>query len=364
MEAISIFLKDLGWDESWESIFASYASRGLKPARVTAVFSHQLEVHSDEGRYLLARSGKLSYEALYAAQHPAVGDFVAIEASSSGGILVREVLSRRSCLSRQEVGGPEAQVIAANVDVALIIQSLSGDYNLSRAQRYLAMVWEAGITPLIILSKSDELGPEEAEEKLRLMEANCPGTEVIPISALTGDGMDILSRRLLSGKTFVAMGSSGVGKSTLLNAMMGREIMATQAVREDDQRGRHTTTHRQMFLLPQGSVFVDTPGMREFGLFSFGGVSEAFPDVVAVASGCRFRDCRHQDEPGCAVRGAIEHGELDEKRWSDYVKLQNEEQHFAAKQILLQKKIANANKKRKKTHYKDHIRGVTRSISE
>ena len=333
----------------------------MKPARVTAVFSHCFEVHSDRGRSLASRSGKLSYETLYAAKQPTVGDFVAIEETSAESALIRGVLQRRSCLTRQEVGGPEAQVIAANVDVSMVVQSLSGDYNVSRAQRYLAVVWEAGITPLIVLTKADELACEEVEEKVAIMAANCPGSEVLAISALTGAGMEELRRHLAPGRTFVAMGSSGVGKSTLLNAMMGRNAMATQAVREGDQRGRHTTTHRQMFLLPEGSIFIDTPGMRELGLFSFGGLSETFQDVASIAKECRFRDCSHRDEPGCAVREAISHGDLDEKRWSDYVKLQSEEQHFAAKQILLQKKIANTRKKRNSTHYKDHIRGVTRT---
>ena len=310
---------------------------------------------------MATRSGRLSYDALYAAQQPAVGDYVAIEETAADNAIIRGVLTRESCLTRQQADGPEAQVIAANVDVALIVQSLSGDYNVSRAQRYLALVWEAGVTPLIILTKADEQCAEEVHEKVRMMAANCPGTEVLAISALEGTGMPSLQHYLSPGRTFVALGSSGVGKSTLLNAIMGQPIMATQAVREGDHRGRHTTTHRQMFLLPEGAIFIDTPGMRELGLFTFGGLSETFQDVAAIAARCRFRDCTHRDEPDCAVRDAIMQGELDEKRWSDYVKLQNEEQHFASKQILLQKKLANAKKKRNSTHYKDHIRGVNRT---
>lgn len=365
MEGIKISLRAYGWNESRAGEFAAYQGEGICPGRVTAVFSHQFEVQTEKGRKHAVLAGKLSHEILYAAARPAVGDFVVLQSNAGGADIIRHILPRRSCLSRQEsFGGTEAQVLAANVDVALVVQSIHGDFNPARAQRYLAIVWEAGITPILVLTKADLASPEVVAERVGIMTVGCPGAEVVAVSSHSGQGMGELMCHLSPGRTFVALGSSGVGKSTLLNYWLGYDAMSTASVRESDHKGRHTTTHRQMFLLPQGSLFIDTPGMREVGLFSFGGVDEAFGDLTAIAASCRFRDCTHDDEPGCAVRAAISDGRLDQERLLSYRKLQGEEQHYEAKQILLRKQISNTRKKRGKTHYKDFVRGASGDARE
>lgn len=271
------------------------------------------------------------------------------------------VVPRRTCLQREAAGAKRvgAQVIGSNIDYCLVVQALDHDYNPARLDRYIAAVKAGGIEPAIVLTKADTVPAEEVGEKVARIEAFFPGIPVRPISSVTGFGLDELQALIVAPKTYVAVGSSGVGKSTLLNLISGRELMRTGAVREQDQRGRHTTTHRELFKLPNGAVFIDTPGMREFGLFEYDGLGETFADIAAIAAKCRFADCTHNREPGCAVRKAIRTGELEEDRYDSYVKLLKEERVSEKKQVLLQKQLSNAAKKRRGVHYKDHVRGVS-----
>lgn len=317
------------------------------------------EVMTENGKIEAHISGRMRYDHLYSAKNPAVGDWVTILPNPYGAAAtILGVLPRLTCLERQDAFG--SQVIAANVDKCLLIQALGHDFNPSRLDRYVTMVWNSGITPVVLLTKADTISTEGVAEKAKLLENYFPGIEVLTISSLTGYGIDKLLPLLTPQTTVAALGSSGVGKSTLLNHLMGGDVMATFEVRDDDQRGRHTTTHRQMFMLPTGALYVDTPGMRELGLFSYDALDETFKDIQEIATRCKFPDCTHNREPDCAVRAATRSGELTQERWESYLKLKQEERFYEQKQVLLAKQIANARKKREKVHYSDYKRGADR----
>lgn len=351
---------NFGWNENWNQQFEPFAGQGLIPARVTAAFSWQYEIVTSWGKGSAELTGKLRHDALYSALRPAVGDWVAIRPVGEDNYLIHAVLPRISCLQRQKVdGNVEAQVVACNVDVCLIMQSLHGDFNIPRLDRYIAFATNAGVAPVIILTKSD-LVPD-AEEMTKQVHATYPDIAVFQVSALSGQGIEQVQELLVPCQTYVAVGSSGVGKSTLLNVLAGMKLMNTAEVREEDQRGRHTTTNRQMFCLPNGSLYIDTPGIRELALFDYDGLGGSFRDIEELATRCKFRDCLHIGEPGCAVQGAIQAGELDPKRLDSYEKMKREEKTYMSKQILLNKKVAKAKIKRSNVHYKDYVRGGEKS---
>jgi ribosome biogenesis GTPase len=247
----------------------------------------------------------------------------AAEASAT----IHHLLPRRSAFVRKAIGGG-AQVVAANVDVAFLVASLNADLNPRRIERYLATAWESGASPVVVLTKADLC--DDCEAHKASIEAVALGVPVHVVSAVTGQGLADLSASFAPGQTAALLGSSGVGKSSLVNALAGSSLMVTQAIREEDARGRHTTTHRELVLLPGGRLMLDTPGMRELGLWDAeAGVATTFADVEALVAECRFRNCAHGAEPGCAVRAALVDGSLDEGRWRSYAKLQREAARFA-----------------------------------
>jgi ribosome biogenesis GTPase / thiamine phosphate phosphatase len=333
-------LEALGWDPRWTETLAPFAAEGRRAARVVAVHKETAVVRGPDGPdHDAIVSGRFRFDALATSDFPAVGDWVVLEPRTDGSSVddpsvISSVLPRRSAFRRSAADSnrrttgllADEQVIAANVDIAFLVAGLDGDFNLRRLERYLAVAWSSGVEPVIVLNKAD-VG-RDIEGRRIAIEAIAPGVPIIILSALTGDHLSDLSPFLIAGRTSVVLGSSGVGKSTLVNALLGEARQATAAVREDDSRGRHTTTHRELFALPGGALLVDTPGIRSLEVSGADeGVETVFDDIDALATDCRFSDCRHDAEPGCAVRVAVDAGTLAADRLASYRKLERELAH-------------------------------------
>ncbi len=319
-------LGGLGWDSGFAAALADEAP-GLVPARVLTEERGLYLVAGAAGEGPASASGRLRFDAELDpnAAWPAVGDWVAVEPGAGDGEhrLIQRVLSRRSAVVRRSPTDRRmpAQVLAANVDVVFVVTSMNADFNLRRLERYLTVAWESGATPVLLLSKADLT--DDVEGYRVAAAATSPGVEVIAVSAVTGEGLDRVRTHLDVGRTVLFVGSSGVGKSSIVNALAGERLLDTAAIREDDARGRHTTTRRQLVRLADG-LLIDTPGLRELGVLDADGVSTAFDDVESLAAGCRFNDCTHGSEPGCAVRAALRDGGLASDRFDAYTKLQRE----------------------------------------
>jgi ribosome biogenesis GTPase len=327
-------ISSYGWSDALQHDFQTYADQGLVPARVIVQQRGSYRLVTDQGEIEGRISGRFAHEAEDGG-YPVTGDWVAAELKADVAVIAH-VLPRATAFKRMAAGtAKDQQVVAANVDTALLAASLNADLNLRRLERYLATAYESGADPVILLTKADaceDPGPLIAE-----VEAIAFGVPVLAVSVRTGQGLAELSALLAPGKTAVLLGSSGVGKSTLVNALAGTERMATNAIREDDAHGRHTTTHRELILLPSGALILDTPGMRELALWDAeAGVAAAFAETTAqveeIAQGCRFRDCAHDREPGCAVQAALADGTLDAERWKSFQKLQKELAHAVRKE--------------------------------
>lgn len=319
-------LSAIGWDAGFAASLASCdPSGGLAPARVSADHGGAYELLAARGVLCADVSGRLAYLAGGPEDLPAVGDWVAVaERPAEAAATIHHVLPRRTALLRKAAGpGTRAQLLAANLDSVLLVASANRDWNPRRLERACALVAESGARSVVVISKIDLCGdpaPLVAEARRA-----APGAPVLALSAATGAGLAELAPHLVPGRTLVLLGSSGVGKSTLVNRLLGREELATRAIREHDARGRHTTTHRQLVVLPGGALLVDTPGLREIGLFEDGdGLAAAFPELEALAAQCRFGNCGHASEPGCAVRRALEDGSLDPARLASHRKLERE----------------------------------------
>ena len=320
-----ITLASLGWDDYFETRFTTFASAGYVPGRVATQHKGAYVVLSEYGRLDAAVSGKLRYDASGAAELPVVGDWVALAVRpDEQAATIQGVVDRRTRFSRKVAGfESDEQVLAANIDVVFLTTSLNADLNPRRIERYLTMAYESGAAPVVVLTKADLC--EDIPAALEAVQEVAIGTPVHIVSAVTGEGFDDLQAYTAGHKTVALLGSSGVGKSTLVNEMAGEELLRVQEIREDDARGRHTTTHRQMVVLPDGGIVVDTPGMRELQLWEASdGLSGSFQDIADVAEGCRFRDCTHAQEPGCAVRAAVDAGTLKAERLASFNKLQRE----------------------------------------
>jgi ribosome biogenesis GTPase len=315
-------INDYGWSDPLQQAFAPHAAHGLFPGRVVVQQRGLYRLATDAGEVAADLSGRFMHTAA-AGDFPVTGDWVAAS-ETAGAWSIQAVLPRRGVFRRKAAGTAYgAQVMAANVDLALLVAALNADFNPRRLERYLAAARSSGARCVVALTKADLCRDLDAAIAAAMVAA--PGERVIAVSALTGEGLPALADELQPGQTAVLVGSSGAGKSTLVNTLAGAEIMLAGAIREDDGRGRHTTTHRELVRLPSGALLLDTPGMRELGLWGAEeAVTSLFEDVQAIEEGCRFRDCTHEHEPGCAVRGALESGELDPGRWAGWRKLQKE----------------------------------------
>ncbi|HEQ98456.1 MAG TPA: ribosome small subunit-dependent GTPase A [candidate division Zixibacteria bacterium] len=326
-------LSDIGWNDYFESLFHKYREKDLVPFRVSQEHKSRYVILGEAGELSAEISGKFRHEALGKSDFPAVGDWVAVSPRPDEGTgTIHAILPRKSAFSRKVAGNEtEAQVVAANIDTVFLVSGLDNEFNPRRIERYLTLAWECGASPVILLNKSDLC--EDVEAKVSELDSISFGIPIVPISARNRTGLDDLRKSIGRGMTAAFLGSSGVGKSTIINGLLGYERQFVNEVREDDSRGRHTTTYRELIHLPGGGILVDTPGMREIQLWGDeSGLSHVFDDIEAFASQCKYRDCSHNGEPGCAVEKALENGSLDKKRWSNYQKLQKELRFLAVRQ--------------------------------
>jgi ribosome biogenesis GTPase len=340
-------MNNLGWDEFFANHFQSYAADGYAAGRVALEYKHFYRIYSEWGEVLGEIAGRLRHEALDREDLPVVGDWVVIRRSpESDKVTIHAVLPRKSKFTRKVAGfRTEKQIIGSNIDTVFLVTSLNQDFNPRRVERYLIVAWVSGARPIIVLSKSDLC--DEVEERTREIKAVVGDVPIQAVSVVKREGLDELARYLKAGQTVAFLGSSGVGKSTLVNYLLGREHLRVQEIRKHDGRGVHTTTRRELIVLPQGGLVLDTPGMRELQLWDGeGGLAIAFADIETVATQCYFSDCRHQDEPRCAIREALAEGAIDAARYESYEKLKKELTYLARKQDI---RSAIVEKKRWKT---------------
>jgi ribosome biogenesis GTPase len=312
-------LRKLGWNSFFGEGFREYVL-GYEPGRVSSVNKNGCKAHTKSGEVRARISGKQRQDCLY----PAVGDWVALSRDNAGTYTIHAILTRKNKISRKDAGRATGeQVIAANIDVSFIMTSLNRDLNMRRLERYLALVRQSEVDPIIVLNKSDIC--TDVDARIREVKAITSDVPVYAICATEGIGMEALSLYFQEGKTVVLLGSSGVGKSTLINALEGFERQKVCEVREDDSRGRHTTTVRELILLEKGGIIIDNPGMRELQLWNAGeGLKNTFRDIEELAAQCKFSDCQHETEPGCMIQKGIKEGMLSQVRFESYVKLQRE----------------------------------------
>lgn len=307
------------------------------PARITACHKNKFEFICDNGAGLahLKTSEYFVGDEIY----PTTGDFVLIDYRTDGESVILKTLPRKTCFKRIDPSsnGKGAQIVAANFDYVFIMQSLNQNFNPNRLERYLTLAWESSAIPVVLLTKADIA--DDLQSKISKAEQVCIGVDIIAISSKTGYGLNKLKKYLIASKTIVFLGSSGVGKSSLVNALSGKSIMNISEIRTTDDRGRHTTTHRQLIMLDNGVMIIDTPGMRELGMWdAANGLEHSFADIEQYFGKCKFRNCRHQSEPGCAVKQAIENGGLSQERWNNYLQLKKESSFSEGKDDFIRQK--------------------------
>jgi ribosome biogenesis GTPase len=338
----SSVLEQLGWSAAHAADHAPHTALGRVPARVLAEDRGSYVVGTADGERRAAITGRFRHEAANdPTSYPAVGDWVAIDAGPDDRS-IHAVLPRRTSIVRKAPGRKtEGQVVGANVDVVFIVASLNHDLNFRRLERYLAVAWESGAEPVVVLSKADLI--DDPSDLLVEVERIAIGATIVTSSAVDGRGLDEIRAHIRPGRTVAFIGSSGVGKSTLLNRLAGEDRALVREIRADDARGRHTTTRRQLHLLTDGGLVLDTPGMRELGLWDPEGVEQSFPEIDELVATCRFANCRHTGEPGCAIAAAVASGALEPSRLEAWRKLEKEARH----QLQRVDALARAEERRK-----------------
>ena len=346
-------LEDLGWNDYFKTQFENFENTNeLVPARITQEHKGLYMIINSEGEYLAEISGKMRYTARGYADFPAVGDWILakIFPQENKGI-IHAVLKRKTRFSRKAVlsggmpdsqGKTEEQVIASNINTVFIVNSMDSDFSLRRIERYMTSVYDSNMNPVIVLNKSDIVS--DIDSYINQAESIAFGVPVIPVSGLTGDGIDNLRKFIHPGETIVFLGSSGVGKSTIINCLTGTDSQKVNEVREADRKGRHTTTTRELIMLPDGGILIDTPGMREFQPWKGEkDTGSAFEDIESFAQNCRFKDCSHESEPGCAVKEALSNGHLDPGRFKNYMQMKREARYLETR---VEKRAELAEKKK------------------
>ncbi len=325
-------LTELGWTDDQAQNFASDRSNELEPGRIVRESRQRYTVETASGRHQARVVGRLIHHSEDASELPVIGDWVALRSDADHDATIHAVLPRVSKLSRKVAGRrTEEQIVAANVDTILLVMGLDGDFNLRRLERFMVSAWESHAQPMVILNKADIC--TDVDDRRAAVENVAPGAPVFITSCALGDGVDRVLAELVPGNTVVVVGSSGVGKSSLINCLLGQDRLRTGTVREGDDRGRHTTTHRELVMLPNGALLIDSPGIRELQLWNAeAGMDQAFRDIQALAARCRFRDCTHHDEPGCAVRESIASGQLDPARLGNLHNLEKEQRALELRQ--------------------------------
>ncbi|WP_235959068.1 ribosome small subunit-dependent GTPase A [Paenibacillus silvestris] len=325
--------EELGWNLFFEKAFEPYLEEGYQAGRVSLEHKHMYRVQTESGEALAEVSGKMRHLAVHREDYPAVGDWVVVSVrEEEQRATIHAVLPRKSKFSRKVAGQvTEEQIVATNVDTVFLVTALNLDFNVRRIERYLVLAWESGANPVIILSKADLC--EDTEALAAEVAAVAVSVPIHIISSAVNRGLEELAAYVAPGQTVALLGSSGVGKSTLVNRIYGKEILVTGDIREGDDKGKHTTTHRELITLPGGGILIDTPGMRELQLWDASeGLSTSFQDIEEFAQQCYFQDCKHENEPKCAVKGALEDGTLPQERFNNYVKLQKELAYLARKE--------------------------------
>ena len=328
-------MKHYGLDDRFRALASMYSD--FVVGRILSQEKGLYRVITEFGEKLAEISGKFRYEAENSSDYPAVGDFVMVDWNPAGGnAVIHHILTRKSCFTRKAAGQRKEQLVATNVDTLFLCMALNNDFNLRRLERYLTIGWDSGAIPVIVLTKSDLC--TDLDSKVSEVESVAFGVDVLVTSSVDVDGEMQIRPYIAEGKTVAFLGSSGVGKSTLINRLLGEDRLETQALRNDD-KGRHTTTHRELILLPSGGMVIDTPGMREMGMWdSAEGVETTFADIEELANRCRFSDCTHTSEPGCAVQTALKNGTLDLGRWNSYLKIKTELEYAADSESYLERK--------------------------
>ncbi|MHC4661899.1 MAG: ribosome small subunit-dependent GTPase A [Planctomycetota bacterium] len=334
-------LSELGWSDFFSRHFETCRDAGLIPARIAREHRQLYHVYAERGELLAEVSGKMLHNAVQKSDFPAVGDWVAIQPQPGGSrAVIHAILPRKSCFTRKVAGDKsDEQVVASNIDTVFLVSGLDGgrNFNIRRIERYLTLAYNSNAAPVVVLNKADVC--DDIESKIAAVESVACGVPVHAVSALAAAGIGELDRYLESGKTVAFLGSSGVGKSSLINCLAGAERQKVFEIRKKDGRGRHTTTARELILLESGASVIDTPGMRELQIAGEEkGMAESFEDIELLAGKCRFRDCRHENEPGCAIHEALRRNELDTARYESYLEIRKELEYNADRSDYLQKK--------------------------
>src|SRR3989339_981218 len=349
-------IEDFGYNAFFEFNRKKLKLDGFSVARVIAEYKGAYKVKNPTSEYLAKITGKQMFSALSREDYPAVGDWVAITELDAERAVIHGVLPRRTMIKRKYSNKNETQIIATNIDVAFVVESVDRDFNLNRFERYFAIAKDGGVKPTIILNKIDLISKEELDIKLAQVKNRFNDVDFIPTSIITDEGLSELKMYMKKGKTYCFLGSSGVGKSSLINKLLGENIIKTENISISTGKGKHTTTSREMYFLENGAIVVDNPGMREVGMTDTGlGIDNLFDEIMILAKNCKYVDCIHIHEPGCKVLSAVKSGELDKDKYLNYVSLKREVEHYEMTKLEKREKdkqfgkfVKNAKKELKK----------------